>query len=44
MRELVAGRKVNIYRELKQNSTPAIYRFDLKKNRIVEGEKLKALP
>jgi SAM-dependent methyltransferase len=40
VRELVAGRKVNIYRELKQNSTPAIYRFELKKNRIVEGEKV----
>lgn len=40
VRELVAGRKVNIYRELKQNQSPAIYRFELKKNRIVEGERL----
>lgn len=40
VRELVAGRKVNIYRELKQNPTPAIYRFELKKNRIVAGEKI----
>lgn len=38
VRELVAGRKVNIYRELKQGDTPAIYRFELKKNRVVSGE------
>jgi hypothetical protein len=40
VRELVAGRKLDIYRELKQATTPAVYRFDLKKNRIVSGERV----
>lgn len=40
VRELVAGRKLGVYRELKQASTPAIYRFELRKNRIVSGERI----
>lgn len=40
VRELVAGRKVNVYKDLKQAHTPALYRFELKKNRIVSGQRI----
>jgi SAM-dependent methyltransferase len=37
--ELVASRKTDLYRDLKRGVTPAVYRFDRKKNRIVGGER-----
>lgn len=40
--ELVASRKVDLYPDLKKNVTPAVYRFERKKNRIVGGERLKS--
>jgi SAM-dependent methyltransferase len=38
--ELVASRKCPLYRELKQEETPALYRFERKKNRIQAGERV----
>jgi len=35
--ELVASRKCSLYRELKQERSPALYRFERKKNRIQGG-------
>ncbi|WFB36539.1 small ribosomal subunit Rsm22 family protein [Kiritimatiellota bacterium B12222] len=40
VRELVAGRKTDGYRDLKQGVTPMLYRFELKKNRILSGKKV----
>lgn len=41
VRELVVGRGVDAYRSLKKGETPAVYRFELKKNRILSGERIK---
>lgn len=35
--ELVAGRKADVYKDLKQNRSPALYEFTVKGNRIQEG-------
>lgn len=38
--ELVASRKCDLYRDLKQEVAPPLYRFERKKNRIQGGERL----
>ncbi|MGA0333352.1 MAG: small ribosomal subunit Rsm22 family protein [Kiritimatiellia bacterium] len=43
VRELVAGRKTDIYRDLKQGRTPALYHFELKKNRILSGKGIREI-
>jgi SAM-dependent methyltransferase len=37
--ELVAGKKVGIYRDLKKGVTPAVYQFERQKRRITGGER-----
>jgi len=38
--ELVASRKMDLYRDLKQAVTPAVYRFERKNKRITGGERV----
>lgn len=42
VREVVAGRKADIYQELKQGVSPSLYQFELKKNRIISGQRIKS--